>query len=56
MNEDLVKTIIQQSLWNMYKVTGDLIYKELYENWYENYEQIQINGLGYNDEKEIDKS
>jgi hypothetical protein len=45
MDIDLVKTMIQQSLWEMYKKTGDEAYNDLYQKWYENYEKITINGL-----------
>lgn len=50
MDLDLAKTMIQQSLWNMFKTTGDEEYKKLYEKWYENYEHISISGLEGNEE------
>lgn len=43
--QDLYKEMIQQSLWNTYKTTGNEAYKILYEKWYENYEGIEIKGL-----------
>lgn len=52
-DKDLTKTLIQQSLWQMYKVTGEEIYKELYEAWYNNYESINITGL---ESKEIQQT
>lgn len=42
---DLVKTMIQQSLWSMWERTKNEEYKKLYENWYDNYEKITIDGL-----------
>lgn len=45
MDNDVIKTMIQQSLWEMYVKTGIEEYKKLYENWYNSYENIKINGL-----------
>lgn len=45
MDKDQIKTMIQQALWHMYKETDVIAYKELYEQWYNNYDEIEIKGL-----------
>ncbi len=45
MEPDYIKSMIQQALWNEYERTGNEDYKKIYEAWYNQYEQISIEGL-----------
>ncbi|NLB81962.1 MAG: hypothetical protein GX800_10240 [Clostridiaceae bacterium] len=39
---EYLKAIIQESLWKAFRQTGESIYREMYNKWYEKFDGINI--------------
>lgn len=42
---EYIKTIIQDALWKAFKQTGDPIFQEVYNSWFENFHSINITNI-----------
>jgi hypothetical protein len=42
---EYIKATIQDALWKAYKQTGEAIFQEVYEKWYERFNEINITNI-----------
>jgi hypothetical protein len=42
---EYLKATIQYALWKAFKQTGESIYQELYNKWYENFDSVDITNI-----------